>query len=422
MEYRGATGIIMININNILTQLNAKMAADIADSYNIPELVKRVQAYQKLNVDAGTVPEYSSYNELPDSDSANIGQIVYVRQQPANRLNFSNRGRNAVKDSAGTFFFGKKVDTNTIGWQKIPLLQGDSDYADIEPEGYTFQGTVSGYTVGGDKSSPGQPWFDEIDKFSFSSDGDATDVGDLTSKRGHGLAGQTSLTHGYAVGGRVSTNDPDTNIIEKYSFSADGNATDVGDLTTTARYTTGQSSENHGYRSSGSTSPGTIDKHTFAVDANATDVGDMSVSRWGCSGQSSTTHGYNSGGNNTRDIIDKFPFATDENATDVGDMTTATNFSSGQSSTTHGYNCGGSPAINTIDKFSFTSDGNATDVGDLPNNQKQGMGQSSTTSGYSTGGNPQQNYIYKFPFASDGNASDVGNLTVGRAAGADAQV
>ena len=79
----------MININNILTQLNAKMAADIADSYNIPELVRRVEAYQKLNVDAGTVPEYHSFQELPDSDSANIGQIVFVKQKPAKSLHKS---------------------------------------------------------------------------------------------------------------------------------------------------------------------------------------------------------------------------------------------------------------------------------------------------------------------------------------------
>ena len=116
----------MININNMLTQLNAKMAADIADSYNVPELVKRVEAYQKLNVDAGTVPEYSSSNELPDLDSAIIGQIVYVKQKPESRGDYSND----IKDSAGTFFFGKKVDGTTIGWQKIPLLVGDSDYAE----------------------------------------------------------------------------------------------------------------------------------------------------------------------------------------------------------------------------------------------------------------------------------------------------
>ena len=39
-----------------------------------------------------------------------------------------------------------------------------------------------------------------------------------------------------------------------------------------------------------------IDKFSFATDGNATDVGDMSVHRWAVAGQSSTTDGYASGG------------------------------------------------------------------------------------------------------------------------------
>ena len=47
-----------------------------------------------------------------------------------------------------------------------------------------FQGTVSGYTSGG---GPGQT--NVIDKFPFASDANATDVGDLTQAR-QGGAGQ----------------------------------------------------------------------------------------------------------------------------------------------------------------------------------------------------------------------------------------
>ena len=70
----------------------------------------------------------------------------------------------------------------------------------------------------------------------------------------------------------------------------------------------------------------------FASDANSTDVGDMTVSKgWG-SGQSSKTHGYHSGGGYRNPgtslpamsaIIEKFPFASDANATDSGDLTLA---------------------------------------------------------------------------------------------------
>jgi len=68
-----------------------------------------------------------------------------------------------------------------------------------------------------------------IDKFPFSSDSNATDVGDLTGGRSD-VAGQSSTTSGYSSGGQ-SPQPTDHNNIEKYSFSSDGNATDVGDLT-----------------------------------------------------------------------------------------------------------------------------------------------------------------------------------------------
>ena len=39
----------------------------------------------------------------------------------------------------------------------------------------------------------------------------------------------TSTTHGYCAGG-YSSWPTQLNVIEKYSFTTDGNATDVGDL------------------------------------------------------------------------------------------------------------------------------------------------------------------------------------------------
>ena len=75
-----------------------------------------------------------------------------------------------------------------------------------------------------------------IDKFPFSSDANATDVGDLTVAK-NGAAGQSSTASGYVSGG----SDPSTtNVIEKFSFSSDANATDVGDLTIARWRATGQ--------------------------------------------------------------------------------------------------------------------------------------------------------------------------------------
>ena len=257
-----------------------------------------------------------------------------------------------------------------------------------------FQGSNYGYTSGGDAGGGSNV----IDKFPFASDVNATDVGDLTLARSD-LAGQSSATHGYASGG-----GPASNVIDKFTFSSDANATDVGDLTQSRYGPAGQSSipNGYGYTSGGrqsywpiaagvDTTYDIIDKFPFSSDANATDVGNLTVARErGSTGHSSTTHGYFSGGYTPSSVIDKFSFATDGNATDAGDLSTGRFFAAGQSSTTHGYVSGrtGNNITEYIEKFPFASDftGTATDIGDLSNGRSASSGQSSTASGYISGG------------------------------------
>jgi hypothetical protein len=289
-----------------------------------------------------------------------------------------------------------------------------------------FQGTIAGFSAGSGT----------IDKFPFTSDDNATDVGDLTSNRDP-AAGQSSLTHGY-----VSSNE-----FEKFPFVSGSNGVAAGNLSVTRQQSTGQSSilNGYGYTSGGYTPGGwsnVIDKFTFSADANATDVGDLTESKAEPSGQSSQTHGYASGGSVGNPsvsyvrTIDKFSFTTNGNASDVGDLGSTTWAATGQSSSTHGYSSGGfvnnipypAATSNAISKFPFASDGSVTDVGDLTEYRYQGSGQSSTTYGYVSGGfrnapfpNALINIIDKFPFASDGNAADVGDLTVTHHQGASGQ-
>ena len=92
----------------------------------------------------------------------------------------------------------------------------------------------------------------------------------------------------------------------------------------------------YGYTSGGYTDANSnvIDKFPFASDTNATDVGNLTVARRYPAGQSSSTYGYTSGGysGGVSNIIDKFPFASDTNATDVGDLTVARRYMAGQQS------------------------------------------------------------------------------------------
>ena len=278
-------------------------------------------------------------------------------------------------------------------------------------ESYSFQGTVSGYNSGGISTNI-------IDKFPFSADTNATDVGDLTQSRFY-LTGQSSSVSGYSSGGLPGP----VNIIDKFPFAVDSNATDVGDLTQPKYGPSGQSSDASGYTSGGSlpAQVNTIEKFTFSADGNAADVGDLTRSNRYFAGQSSSTHGYASGGGDSpTNIIDKFSFSADGNATDVGDLTQARERPSGQSSAVSGYTSSGRfPAdSNVIDKFPFASDSNATDVGDLSSASIDTQGQSSTTFGY-VSGSPG---IQKFSFSTDGNSSSVGSLTSNRPGAAGQQV
>ncbi len=251
----------------------------------------------------------------------------------------------------------------------------------------TYQGTVSGYISGG-LTQP-TPTQNIIDKFPFATNTNASDVGDLTTIR-YGSSGHSSDVSGYTAGGL-----PMQNTIDKFPFASNANATDVGDMTFTTHVHTGQQSSTHGYNSGGVQPPSTwynnIDKFPFSINANATDVGDMVQARYGNSGQSSSIYGYNSGGlvpsptGVVVGTIDVFPFASDGNAAFVGNLSVVAYHTFGQSSTTHGYTSGG-VWVNTIDRFPFSAISNATDVGDLTQSRLGTAGQSSTTHGHSSGG------------------------------------
>ena len=307
-------------------------------------------------------------------------------------------------------------DSNTPYWSEVLTGGTYTEFSTVVP--YTFQGSSYGYQSAGYFQPPGLPSGAEnqIQKYSFTSDGNATDVGDVTVARYY-LAGQSSSTHGYSSGGQFGVN-----VIDKFPFSTDANATDVGDTNEPRSGQASQSSDTHGYNSGGGTSTTTYEKFAYASDGNGAAVAQLWNQRTQASGQSSSTHGYNSGGYyppaTTMNSIDKFPFAVEENAADVGDMSQGNwgGRTAGQSSETHGYVSGGSehPNIqrNYIDKFTFATDANATDVGDLTLARYYLVGTSSTTHGYASGGYRPvaRDNIDKFSFSSDGNATDVGDL------------
>ena len=283
----------------------------------------------------------------------------------------------------------------------------------IDP--WAFQGTSYGYACGGTS-----PVTNVIDKWSFTSDANATDVGDMLYSA-QGVHCSRSIDYGYVAGG-----EPSLVHINKWSFSAGGDATDVGDLSIGRGFGDGTASGTHCYWHAGSPPyySNVIDKNSVSTDADATDVGDMATATDSTCGNSSTTHGYCAGGNGSPklDRIERYSFASDGNSVDTTqNLVTGISMPAGwASSTTHGYTAGGYTGSNIrqIQKYQFDTSNHATDVGDLtaaPVDVRNGAGSSSTTYGYRAGGGPSYRVeIEKWAFASDGNGTDVADLTVGR--------
>ena len=141
-----------------------------------------------------------------------------------------------------------------------------------------------------------------------------------------GVAGQESATHGYSSGGQDNPGTTRYNIIDKYAFATDGNATDVGDIGLSVSYGAGFSSDAHGFQNGGQR-PQRINvtyKFPFASDANAVtglNLGDASESK---SGTGSHFSGYVGGGYgpSNKNTISKYNHTgASESTADVGDLT-----------------------------------------------------------------------------------------------------
>ena len=375
----------------MITDLNAQIA-NADSSSTIGHLLHLATEVERLS--AG-VAEYDSSELI--SSTAEVGSIRYVDDGTL-RVYDSDNWRNILN------FHPSQVPP---------------------PPSFTFQGSSFGYTMGG-MGSPVK--LNTIEKYSFTSDGNGTDVGDLLAGRRYG-SGNNSSTNGYH-----SAHSDYNNQIEKFPFSSDGNSTDAADLSQARGRGPGASADD-GYQSGGQGPPGTtfyttIDKFPFAADNNATNVGDIAEPHSSGTGHTSPTHGYAAAGiisiPATYSVtLEKFLFSNEGSVTDVADLSKKFDGPSEASSTSHGYISGGANRsipppgvtyINEIVKFSFTSDGADTDVGDLTIIKFNRGGSSSTTHGYNAGGLSPSipgtvNVIDKFAFAADENATDVGDLT-----------
>ena len=410
-----------INLTKVLTQIQNR----ISDSTQSDrDLNKLIAAANRINNSGTQVLTYQSTGQLPSlADSNYIGVIARVASD------------NVFGDSDGRYYYASGTDS---GWRGFKTTQDSADALIEAPasgggaaSATQAQGTAYGFSAGGDQPASSPAARNEIERFSFTSDGNATDYGDLTVVRGSYAAGVMSTTHGYAAGGYGTSN---SNVIDKWPFASAANATDVGNLAIARYGMAGQMSETHGYAVGQANVPSGnyIDKWSLSVDGNASDIGDMTTPvRFYYMSASSSTTAYTMGGAPHTNEISKRPFASDGNNVAISGLTlTQPKYSgSGHNSDTHGYQAAGytppsSTRTQNIDKFPFAAEDAVSDVGDLSTPTINCYSSSSNLSGYTIGGGKPtlSNTIEKFSFTSDGNATDVGDLTAARWLGAQGNI
>ena len=213
------------------------------------------------------------------------------------------------------------------------------------------QSATHGYVMGGtndiNAADPAPVTFmTDIQRFPFSTPVSVSNTRDLSEGR-YALSGHSNPTYGYAAGGiGILAPAQLKDTIDKFPFAYDANAADLGDLTVARGFVGGVSSGSHGYVGGGSNHPdktfvefNTIDKFPFSTDTNATDVGDLASERYAASGQSSNAYGYYVGGSskenretttNYLDTIEKFSFASDGKVANVGTLVQAKREAAGQ--------------------------------------------------------------------------------------------
>ena len=274
---------------------------------------------------------------------------------------------------------GEAPVTNAIERFNFASSSTNTDWGDLTVGRSTGTGsssTTHGYGAAGQPASSNGT---VIDKFALASQSNATDVGDCSGR--DLVGGNYSTTDGYVVGGRSSGTQ---STIQKFSFSSDGNASSVSTINSGALYHIGQGSNSstHGYsnggRNSGNVSVNNIQKFQFSNESTTAQHGNLIVSKRGCAGSSSSTDGYVSGGysDSPQSTIEKYSFASNTTATSHGSLSeivysAAASYTSDETVVTQGYGSGYTAAKQ---KFSFASNTTAEDIGDLSTSAAHTMG------------------------------------------------
>ena len=289
------------------------------------------------------------------------------------------RGRGVF---AGGFQPAYKIDITKI---EIATTGNAVDFGDLIQGVRGPSDGVSSSTrglFGGGLGPAGNTNVGVIGYVTISSDGGASDFGDLSVAR-FMCKGLSNQTRGLFVGGYTTSPGQHRNLIDYVTIASTGDAIDFGDVIPVVsgkNYSTyGQgSSSTRGVFGGGYYAPGVdvtiIQYITLATRGNSETFGNLTEARRDIGGVSSSTRAIFAGGTdggdpNSNNIIDYVTIATLGDATDFGDVTAGgRNRPAGASNSIRGCFAGGiisGTKVNSIDYITISTTGNTTDFGDL---------------------------------------------------------
>lgn len=235
-----------------------------------------------------STPSYSTtIDKFPFATTSNASVVGYLTV--GRRY---NAGCSTSLDAKGYTAGGYNgTETNVIDYFPFASDSSAQDVGDLTQtisDAAGVQSLNTGYVVG---NYP-RAYVANIRKFPFASFTiNAVDAGSLSVIKWGG-AGHSSPDYGFYSGGAGSPSPPPfvQSVIDRFSFASDANASNIGNLSRVTYYTTGVSSTAYGYTVGGITPPPTagsniIDRFQFSSLTPATDVGDLSISRYGLAGQ-----------------------------------------------------------------------------------------------------------------------------------------
>ena len=165
-------------------------------------------------------------------------------------------------------------------WSLTVQMQNRTDWP-------TFDGT-RGLFAGGSTGSLSNV----IEFVVISTEGDATDFGDLSGSGAVSGASFSSTTRGVFAGGYTTTA---VNEIQYVTIATEGNTSDFGDLSDVRKNLTGLSNATRGVTGGGGSNStdylNIMDYVTIASTGNATDFGDMSNNLSTSNAATSNSHG-----------------------------------------------------------------------------------------------------------------------------------